>query len=192
MEPIMELLDFNALFTCFSNNRLFFVTRYPENAIHILSKYKDLIKKSMVKLYVTFNYYDEPSDELFKNKLHYIKEINKIGFYCGLLYKPIIPGKNDSYSLLRKVFAIAKKFDILEICTGFLISKNSELSASLGVDYALEYVNGRYIPAENTRIRIISDLIMLRDEFKIRLSFCHSFLPCYVNSGCLCKLERWS
>lgn len=133
-----------------------------------------------------------------------IKKLSSNKIRVILLYKPIIPGLNDSEEKIKNVFKKTKEAEIAEISTGFL-KMNFRFQNSIRAKSPQYYkyfrkilidrVEADFLPSYQYRIQIAKKLRKICDNLGFKISFCQSYIGNLkfklANSLCPCRRERW-
>lgn len=170
----------------------------------------ECIKKHS-KVKITFTFTNLPQFELnlpYDSRYFPISEIEKAtvsaGLDVSLLYRPLIPGENDSKEQILKTLKEAKQAGVKNVSTGFIrINKRMYKSISVAFPAQARYMRNKVsekfdddlYPALEYRLKMAEMFKKYCDTLNLNLSFCQGYLgkarDNYANYYCLCQKERW-
>jgi len=169
----------------------------------------ECIKKHS-KVKVTFTFTNLPEFELnlpYDSRYFPTREIRKAisaGVDVSLLYRPIIPGKNDDEKQILSTLQEAKRTGIKNIGMGFIrinermyksISSASPVQGRYMLGQVSEKFDDDLYPALEYRLRMAKMFRGYCDKLNLNLSFCQGYLGAakdsYTDCYCLCQKERW-
>lgn len=162
------------------------------------------------KTKVTFTFTNLPEFELnlpYDSRHFPTLEIQKAvsaGLDVSLLYRPLIPGKNDGRKQISKTLKEAKQAGIKNVSVGFIrINERMYKSISAAFPAQAEYMRNKVsekfdddlYPALEYRLEMAEMFKKFCDILHLNLSFCQGYLgeakDNYANYYCLCQKERW-
>ena len=160
---------------------------------------------------ITFTFTDLPQYELnlpYDSRHFPMQQISKAivsGLDVSLLYRPVIPGQNDTKDQILAILQKAKIAGIKNVSMGF-IRINDRMHKSISTafpnqtQYMFEQVSDKFdedlYPKLEYRLKIARIFRDICSQLNLNLSFCQGYLgehkDSYANYYCLCQKERWS